>query len=430
MDCKMMSNHKFKETEIGLIPEDWEVKELSSLGQIITGKTPSTKEKENFGTDYPFITPRDMKGQKFISKTERYLSEKGKTILKNCLLPNKTVCVSCIGSNMGKVVLNEKPSITNQQLNSIVTEEINPEFVYYALLNITKRLKDLAFHSTAVPILNKKHFSMTKIALPCNQTEINNITKILTSLDEKIEVNNEMNRTLEAMGQAIFLQWFVHFEFPDSSGRPYKFNCGEMVDSELGKIPVGWEVGTLADICELNINSLTPKTMPEKIHYVDLANTKNGIISDVQIFDANEAPSRAKRILSPGDTIFGTVRPGNRSFTLIGNQKYLTGSTGFAVLTPNDPKLREIVYLITTSEENINRLTHLADGAAYPAVLPNVVTDEICLLPTEDVIKSFHNVVGPLFDLIISNRDENVNLSKIRDSLLPKLMTGKIRVVR
>ncbi len=108
-------------------------------------------------------------------------------------------------------------------------------------------------------------------------------------------------------------------------------------------------------------------------------------------------PSRARRILSAGDTIFGTVRPGNRSFTLIGDKNpQLTGSTGFAVLSPKYSALREIVYLITTSERNINRLNCLADGAAYPAVRPEVVVNERCIIPTKEIIESFHSVIRPV----------------------------------
>src|SRR3989338_1460823 len=105
---------KFKETEIGEIPEDWEVKPIEKLGRVVTGKTPKTMEKDNFGDKYPFITPRDMKGQKYILETERYLSEKGKNSVKNCLIPKNSICVSCIGSDMGKLNMANKESVTNQ----------------------------------------------------------------------------------------------------------------------------------------------------------------------------------------------------------------------------------------------------------------------------------------------------------------------------
>ena len=98
----------------------WEKVKLSDLGDIITGKTPPTKDADNYGGDIPFITPVDMYGQRNVFCTERYITEKGKDTVKNCFLPPNSVCVSCIGSDMGKAVITTKPSITNQQINSVV----------------------------------------------------------------------------------------------------------------------------------------------------------------------------------------------------------------------------------------------------------------------------------------------------------------------
>ena len=108
---------------------------------------------------------------------------------------------------------------------------------------------------------------------------------------------------------------------------------------------------------------------PAYIRYVDLSNTKWGIIQAIDAYSRADAPSRAQRVMRTGDTIVRTVRPGNGSFAMIG-ENGLTGSTGFAVLRPKQPHYRELVYCIITSAEIIERLSHLADGAAYPAVLP------------------------------------------------------------
>src|SRR6202034_3209241 len=116
------------------------------------------------------------------------------------------------------------------------------------------------------------------------------------------------------------------------------------------------------------------------IKYVDLSNTKWGRIHEVMEYTREEAPSRAQRILRPGDTIVGTVRPGNGSYALVGING-LTGSTGFAVLRPKSAECREVVYLAATSRENIDRLSHLADGGAYPAVRPETVAGTELLIP-------------------------------------------------
>src|SRR5574338_242899 len=108
------------------------------------------------------------------------------------------------------------------------------------------------------------------------------------------------------------------------------------------------------------------------IRYVDLANTKWGRIEAVTVHEAHEAPSRAQRVLRPGDTIVGTVRPGNGSYAFIATDG-LTGSTGFAVLRPRTSQYESFVYLASTAADNIDVLQHLADGGAYPAVRPDIV---------------------------------------------------------
>jgi type I restriction enzyme S subunit len=117
--------------------EGWKIFKVGELGRVVTGKTPSTQILKNFGDKYPFITPRDMTGQKRIGNTERYLSEEGKISVKNCLLPINAICVSCIGSDMGKVVITSQDSVTNQQLNSIICRDsFNPDFIYYSVIGI------------------------------------------------------------------------------------------------------------------------------------------------------------------------------------------------------------------------------------------------------------------------------------------------------
>ena len=177
-------------------------------------------------------------------------------------------------------------------------------------------------------------------------------------MDDKIELNRKMNETLEATARAIFKSWFVDFDpvrakaegrnpglpapiaalFPDS-----------FEDSELGDIPTGWSAGSLADFALLNPESWTKSTRPEIIQYIDLGNTKWGRIDSITQYASNDAPSRAQRILRGGDTIVGTVHPGNGSYALV-TEDGLTGSTGFAVLRPQMSEYQEYVYLASTAQ--------------------------------------------------------------------------------
>ncbi|MEI6318993.1 MAG: restriction endonuclease subunit S [Pseudomonadota bacterium] len=268
--------------------------------------------------------------------------------------------------------------------------------------------------------------------LPAQRT----IAHILGTLDDKIELNRRMSETLEAMARALFKSWFVDFDpvrakaegrdpglpkpiadlFPD-----------RLVDSELGEIPEGWEVGTLADLSELNPEVWTKETRPAGINYVDLSNTKWGRIEAVTAHAATDAPSRAQRVLRPGDAIVGTVRPGNGSYALI-SEGGLTGSTGFAVLRPRATQYAQLVYLAVTAPENIDVLAHLADGGAYPAVRPEVVAATPVVRPDDDVLHRFFSISGPLLATMAQNEREARTLGALRDALLPKLVSGELQV--
>lgn len=259
------------------------------------------------------------------------------------------------------------------------------------------------------------------------------IVSILSALDDKIDLNRRMNETLEAMARAIFKDWFVDFgpvRAKAERRQPYLASdlwalFPDALDDD--DKPVGWTVVSLSEFAYLNPESWSKKHQPVEIKYVDLANTKWGVIEKTQRFNWKEAPSRAQRILRIGDTIVGTVRPGNGSFSFIGQDGF-TGSTGFAVLRPKMDRYREFVYLSATSSENIERLTHLADGAAYPAVRPDVVIETESIKSNEELLIHFSEIVEPLFAQIECNKVMSKDLAQLRDLLLPKLMSGEIRL--
>jgi type I restriction enzyme S subunit len=315
----------------------------------------------------------------------------------------------------------------------------DPYFAYYLL----KWLNFDSYNSgSAQPSLNRNFIYPIKIRVP-KPKEQTRIAAVLSALDAKIALNHRINVELEGMAKLLYDYWFVQYDFPLSAaqaaalgkprlaGQPYRSSGGPMVfDPHLKReTPKGWKVGKLSELCHLNHRTWPNKDHPDQVTYLDLANAKNGEILSVQNFAWDESPSRARRILTPGDTIFGTVRPGNRSFALVPkSDDILTGSTGFAVLTPKSAVYREFNYLSLTSESNINRLTTVASGAAYPAVNPEVVAAQTIALPDADLVKQFHETTASFFDLIERHRAQNQELTTLRDWLLPMLMNGQVRV--
>ena len=286
-----------------------------------------------------------------------------------------------------------------------------------------------------MPNLNTSILSACPFVVP-PLTEQSAIAHILGTLDDKIELNRRMNETLEAMARTLFKSWFVDFDpvrakmEGGNTGLPKHVADlfpDRLVPSERGEIPEGWRSGRIYDVASLNPESWSAKRQPMEVTYVDLANTKWGHIERVDTFLWDEAPSRARRVLRRCDTVIATVRPGNGSFALI-DEDGLTGSTGFAVLRPREAADREFVWCAGTSSENIERLALLADGGAYPAVRPDEVISTPVVLPDLATKAVFSRLAGSLLDKIEANKRKSRNLAALRDTLLPKLISGGLRV--
>ncbi|MEM1149940.1 MAG: restriction endonuclease subunit S [Pseudomonadota bacterium] len=258
---------------------------------------------------------------------------------------------------------------------------------------------------------------------------------LLDAIDDKIELNRRMNETLEAMARAIFKDWFVDFgpTRAKAEGRPpylapeiWSLFPDTLDDEDK---PVGWQAGSIGDLAETNRQSWTARNHPPVVEYVDLSNAKWGNIDAITTLAWQEAPSRARRIAKAGDTIVGTTRPGNGSFAYI-SQDGLTVSTGFSVLSPREAIYRDVVHIAATRPDNIERLANLADGhgGAYPAVKPNEVSDTELVLPGDAILTAFAEVVLPFRSKIESAKAESRILALTRDLLLPKLMSGEIRL--
>jgi type I restriction enzyme S subunit len=175
------------------------------------------------------------------------------------------------------------------------------------------------------------------------------------------------------------------------------------------------------------MQSWSKKNHPDFVEYLDLGSIKSNHIIDTEKYDWDDAPSRAKRILTVGDTVVGTVRPGNKSFGYI-QREGITGSTGFAVLTPLKKEYSEFVYLAACSDQNIDRLAHLADGGAYPAVSNEIILETTCINFSEELMLKFHTTVTSLIQKLEVAEQENIILSELRDTLLPKLISGELRI--
>lgn len=336
------------------------------------------------------------------------------------------------------------PANTNQAVAIVRPNPdlIFPRFLYYVLRD-SKRIQLAQSRVVQSVQANFSLGELSAVELPLPpQEEQRAIAHILGTLDDRIELNRRTNETLEAMARSVFKAWFVDFE-PVQAKMEGRWQRGQtlpglpsdvfdlfperLIESNSGGMPEGWEVTTLAAFSSLNPESWTKRTRPEKIRYVDLSNTKWGRIESITSYAADDAPSRAQRVLRPLDTIVGTVRPGNGSYALISDEG-LTGSTGFAVLRPLQREYSDFVFLAATARENIERLSNLADGGAYPAVRPEVVSATQVSKASQELIRKFSRQVGPMLASIAENERSSSPLAQLRDTLLPRLISGELRV--
>jgi type I restriction enzyme, S subunit len=408
-------------------------------------------------------------------RTFRYfINEDKREKLKRFTVETDDLIISCSGT-VGRIsiIREDDPKGIISQALLILRPNIHkilPAYLFYFFKSAWGFNELINASQGAVQLNIAPRAVVEKISVPLpsiNKQKV--IINKLKTLDDKVELNRQTNQTLEQIAQSLFKSWFVDFDPVKAKIHAKKNNQNpefaamrtisgknkiqfefwlkdvadeneikqlvataalfpdELVESEFGDIPKGWNIGTLNELCDLNANSWTKKTAPSEVLYVDLANTKNGVIEDVQYYSWSEAPSRAKRILGVGDTIVGTVRPGNRSYALIGtSEKQLTASTGFAVLTPKKREHVEFLYIAATGDDNIDRLAHLADGGAYPAVRPDVVTKMQLTIPDSGVMQAFNRLVYPLFQNRESNLSAQSTLEALRDTLLPRLLSGEI----
>ncbi|SHJ67871.1 restriction endonuclease subunit S [Anaerotignum lactatifermentans] len=390
----------------------WQSVKVAELGRIVTGKTPKTAIPENYGGDIPFLTPSDDMSVKYVSKTAKTLTEKGLSEVKNTLLPPDAVCVSCIGSDLGKVVITTEKTVTNQQINSIIVDKdrFDVSFVYYAMLILGKELNFISKTSTAVPIVNKSSFSSYEIQCPSLDQQ-KRIAAILSALDSKIECNQKINDNLTEQARSIFQSWFVDYE-------PFG-----------GSKPSDWQPSTLGQIANMKTDSWSPVKNPDVVveHYSIPSYDEQRF----PVFEIASGIKSNKYLLTSDSVMISKLNPDTKR---IWRPMCLSGhpvcSTEFIVYESKKKGQRDYIYSLIDSIPFFNHLCSHTTGStnSRQRATPKSTLDFALCLPSDSVIEDFCEIVTPMYDLIASNVVENQSLAKTRDSLLPRLMSGELDV--
>lgn len=280
----------------------------------------------------------------------------------------------------------------------INTDKVDPKFLFYSICK-----RDFASMNvgSAVPSMTVNILNDIQISYPKNIEDQRRIVSILSSLDRKIELNNKINADLEEMAQAIFKNWFVDFE---------PFKNGKFVDSELGMIPEGWKVGTLGELC----NFKRGKNLL----------TKNAIDEGVPVVAGGLEPSCYHNIANTGAPVITVSGSGaNAGFMRMYHVPVWASDCSFI-----DISCKNFYFVYCFLKVNSKLLKHAQTGAVQPHVKPSDIHDFELVIPDKESIYDFQDKVKPFFDKIAVIQKENSRLSLLRDTLLPRLMSGELEV--
>lgn len=429
---------EWKETEIGFIPNDWEIVDFENICETITdGAHMSPKEVES---EYLMASVKDMRYDYFdFSNCKTISKEDFDYLVKNKCNPQKgDILLSKDGANCLDIIFvyNQKNKIV--LLSSIaiarLKNDYNPFFYRYFLLsrNAQMLMRNRFISGSAIPRVVLKDFK--KVPVPKIKThEQNTIASILLSLDKKINLLRQQNQTLEQIAQTLFKRWFVDFEFPNENGQSYKASGGKMVESELGEIPEGWKVSSLKEISTLLTRGISPKYLEEGgIPVINQRCIRNKSINFALCRrHNNELKSAKSKFIQKGDVLINSTGVGTLGRTTIVRrleETITTVDSHVTIVRPNIEIANKLFfgYLLTTKEREIE---YLGEGSTGQTELSRTKLGELgIILPTKKNQNLFEDSLLTTSEKIASNEKEIETLTKLRNTLLPKLMSGEIRV--
>ncbi|MCM3081685.1 restriction endonuclease subunit S [Brevibacillus invocatus] len=320
---------------------------------------------------------------------------------------------------------------------------VDPKFIYYYLKTLD--LKQFASGS-AVPTLNRNHIHPIKVRVPRNIKEQRRIACVLSSLDDKIELNNAINKNLDEMAQALFKRWFVDFEFPNDNGEPYKSSGGEFEESELGLIPNGWKIGNFQDLITDTLGGDWGKETPQGNYTQEVSCIRGADIPEIATGSMGKVPQRftllknaAKKSLSHGDIIIEisggspTQSTGRTAFIIDEVLNKFSSPlicTNFCRVIKPISDYAEYLYchLIYLYNEDIFFQYENGTTGIKNLDIGSLFSVHKIAIPTQPVLLQFASHYLKMYSMIQHLGRETDQLAQIRDTLLPKLMSGDIRV--
>lgn len=410
---------------------NWKTCTIGDLGRVVGGATPSTKKAENYdGGTIAWITPKDLAGfsGRFISRGERNITEQG---LKSCstqLMPAHTVLFSS-RAPIGYIAIAEQEVCTNQGFKSVVPDEkTDYMFLYYLLKYNKEKIENLGSGTTFKEVSGSTMRGI-EVRVPETIEEQQRIASVLSALDDKIEKNTEVNENLEEQAVVLFRSWFSAFSLSPNSPR---------VSSEFGEIPEDFAVIKVGNLPMLvtdyvangsfaalkaNVNLYQAPNYAYFIRNTDLKSGSFGVFVDKHSYEF-----LSKSTLYGGEIIISNVGDVGSVFLCPKLGGRMTLGNNIIMLRPKDDHLRYYLYIWFKYLQGQALIQGIKGGSAQPKFNKTDFKNTSVLIPPKDILSRFHETVAPMFETISQRQTETARLADLRDTLLPKLMSGEIDI--
>jgi type I restriction enzyme S subunit len=422
-----------KSLNLSHTPGDWETGKLDDFLDLITYGFTCPMPTSSSGP--LMITAKDLVGNRINARARRTTKEAFDERLTDKSRPRHNDILLSKDGTLGRIAVVGNGELCINQSVALLrpNKKILPMFLYYLLLAPQyQKQMEADSDGTVIRHIYITRVNLMKVAVPL-LIEQQAIADFLLNIDRKIELNQRMNETLEAIGQAVFRRWFVDFEFPNQEGKPYKTTSGKMADSELGEIPSGWAVTDLTEIARV-VDCLHSKK-PQK--------TQTGSIL-LQVYNIDK--SGYLDLSDPFYVSDDDYKYWTRNIEVKGGDCAITnaGRVGAIAQIPEGSAYgigRNMTAIIPTKIHPTYLFNYLASNLGQEQIHRNIDTGTILdslnvkgiikikvILPPQQLLHSYELLARPFRKRIEINNKQNTLLSETRDRLLPKLMSGKIRV--
>jgi type I restriction enzyme S subunit len=385
---------------------EWKEYKLGAVCYKVTsGGTPNTRKNDYYGGEIPWVRTQEVNFNR-IYDAEIKISEAGLANSSAKWIPENSVIIAMYGATAGKVAINKIPVTTNQACCNLIIdkEKADYRFIYYNILSRFSTIANMAVGG-AQQNLNAGMIKDLPVFLPDLPTQTA-IAEILSSLDDKIELNNKINQELETLAQTLFKQWFIDFEFPNENGEPYKSSDGEMVDSVLGDIPKGWVAVRLSTL-------LTVKYGKDHKHLND------GIYP---LYGSGGIMRYVESPLYQNNSIL-IPRKGTLSNLFYLEEPFWSVDTMFYTEIHNPIYGKYLFHCIKELD-----IASMNVGSAVPSMTTKVLNELMVLNPDSTILSKFDEIVSAFYETLNYNNQEVKELTNLRETLLPKLISGELEI--